>query len=107
MGFSQSYRCNSCGLGATVSGGDDCGFSVKTQTRYCGKCKTLVDVAIGLPWEDPLQQERSNESPKNDDKYGQCEKCNSLLEIVWCDGDPCPECGGTVVATGEQKINWD
>lgn len=111
MGFSQSYRCNSCGLGATVSGGVDVGFYVQAQTRYCNKCETLVDVATDLWCKDLLPEllpkDRLNEMLEIENKYGQCHKCNSRLETVWCSGDPCPKCQGNVEATGEEMMDWD
>lgn len=99
MGFSQSFRCCSCGVGATVSGGEDVGMTAKTQTRFCAQCETLVDVYIGEPWGDESLLKHPN--------YGKCEHCNSTTEIVWVAGEPCPKCGGEIEATGEEFVNWD
>ena len=48
MGWSQGYRCNSCGLHAVVSGRKDRGFYVETETRYCPHCQKLDDVSVSL-----------------------------------------------------------
>lgn len=111
MGCSISYCCKDCGLGATVSGGDDIGFYVRTQTRYCPKCETLVDVCTELWCKEPLPgllpQKRLQEMHDLEHSFGQCHLCKSLTESVWCHGDPCPRCGGVVEATGKQVIDWD
>lgn len=97
MGFSQSYRCKTCGLAATVSGGDDFGFIAKTQTRYCAQCQKLIDVCVGL-WEQTLPA---------GEQFGECHFCKTLTEQRWSAGDPCPRCGGEVEATGEEMLDWD
>jgi len=111
MGFSRSYRCKSCGLGATVSGGDDIGFYVKTQTRYCSKCEVLVDVCTEVWCKELLPrllpQERLDEMLALENEYGQCPSCHNVSKTVWCSGDPCPRCGGVVEATGEELMHWD
>ena len=120
MGFKQSYRCKSCGLGATVTGGDTIGFTTRTQTRYCAKCEALVDV-LTESWSLPgmLPEEKFNEKLKEElkeilkkisgteIKYGQCNHCHTLAETVWCADDPCPRCGGAIEATGEDFVLWD
>ena len=111
MGFSQSYRCKSCGLGATVSGGDDSGFYTKTQTRYRTRCETLVDVCTELWRQDLLPgllpEGRLNEMVEIENKNGQCPRCETPVETVWSAGDPCPRCSGVVESTGEEMMNWD
>ena len=111
MGFSQSYRCKTCQLGATVSGGDDIGFYARTQTRYCPKCETLVDVCTELWCKELLPgllpEGRLDELLELENKYGQCHHCQNVTETVWCVGDPCPRCGGVVEATGEEMMDSD
>ena len=101
----------SCGLSATVSSGDDIGFYVKTQTRYCSKCETLIDVCVDLRCKDMLPdlmpEEQADEMLKLENKYGFCQNCELLTEIVWRSGDPCPRCGGTVEKTDDELVDWD
>lgn len=111
MGCWRSYRCVSCGLGATVSGGDDIGFNVRTQTRYCQKCEVLVDVCTALCCKEDLPgllpSDRLEEVSEIENKYGQCHHCQNVAPIVWSAGDPCPRCGGIIEATDEKVVMWD
>ena len=111
MGFSQSYRCNHCGLGATVSGGADIGFYARTQTRYCAVCETLVDICTELWCEDLLPEllpaERLKETLDSESQMEKCHHCGTIAETIWLAGHPCPRCGGEVIATGEELLDWD
>jgi hypothetical protein len=42
MGQLAQFRCDECTYEAEVSGGPDCGFSVRTQTISCATCKQLL-----------------------------------------------------------------
>jgi len=105
MGCSQNFRCKSCGLSATVSGGDDHGFYATTQTRYCVKCETLVDVCTKM--RSSNNSDTATEADAPDDELGKCQHCSASPDITWQAGEPCPRCSGAVEATGEQVINWD
>lgn len=111
MGFAQSYRCRTCQLGATVSGGDDIGFYARTQTRFCPKCEALIDVCTALWGEElppgALPARSLTEQHEPESNYGQCAHCGNVTEIVWCAGDRCPRCGGVIEATGEETMDWD
>src|SRR5207247_1544644 len=100
MGWRQTYRCESCNLEATVSGGKDCGFYVETETRFCSKCQTLEDVCLSL-WckdrlPDLLPQSRIDELLDLEKVFGLCPACKKPNGKPWSSGQPCPKCGGTI-----------
>ncbi|MCG6157519.1 hypothetical protein [Rubinisphaera margarita] len=100
MGISSQFECQTCGLAAAVSGGDDVGKMTRTQTRYCSNCETLVDVCTGL--HDHVQEQAHHR-----DEYNRCPDCREIASIAWASGEPCPRCGGTMTGPGDVIVFWD
>jgi hypothetical protein len=110
MGWRQTYRCDSCRLEATVSGGKDQGFYVETETRYCPHCRSLDDVGLSLWCKDllpgllpPSRIEGLLEAEKD---FGLCPSCKRLGGVPWSAGNPCPKCGGNMQAVEGQFEQW-
>ena len=95
MGTWYGYRCQECGYSADVSGGEDVGMSVQTQTGYCLACKKLVDYVTKIQDGDGDQQD-----------VGICDDCKTPVKQKWYSGDPCPRCGGSFDETGKVTM-WD
>ncbi len=100
MGWRQTYRCESCKLEATVSGGGDSGFYVTTETRFCSKCNTLDDVCLSLWCKDQLPgllpQIRIDELLDLEKEFGLCPTCKEPDGKPWSADQPCPKCGGAI-----------
>ena len=47
MGRLSEFGCEQCGYQAEVSGGEDAGWLILTQTMTCLNCKRVVDVTVG------------------------------------------------------------
>jgi hypothetical protein len=47
MGRLFEFGCEQCGYQAEVSGGEDAGWLILTQTMTCLDCKRVVDVVAG------------------------------------------------------------
>ena len=105
----QSHRCKSCDLAETVSAGKDVGFY--TETRYCAKCATLVDVRTSLWCKDSLfgllPPDRVDDMLELESKFGHCHHCETFTDVVWSFGEPCPKCGGEIEKTDDEIIDWD
>jgi hypothetical protein len=99
MGQLVQFRCDGCSYEAEVSGGPDCGFSVRTQTIACGKCKQLFDVVTS---NDPG-------NPKARKVPLRCPRKRTAKHPVkaWNNGDACPRCGGTMQGGDESSVMWD
>lgn len=100
MGSWRTFYCEKCGLEAEVSGGEDVGMMVHTQTRYCPVCETLVDVEVQLTEGSFTIEE---EFAKCRDR---CGECDTVLTVDWNYQQPCPRCGGDIAAS-EEFIRWD
>jgi len=98
MGQHHQFRCEACGYEAEVSGGEDCGFSVVTQTITCTKCKELVDVVVS---------ERPGD-PKIPRLPLRCPRAKKVKHPVqpWTAGGPCPRCGTKMRDEG-LRVLWD
>jgi hypothetical protein len=110
MGWSQGYRCDSCGLHAVVSGGKDRGFYVETETRYCPHCQKLDDISLSL-WCKELLPELLPESRiewllQREREFGLCPSCKRPGGRPWVAGSPCPKCGGSVQAIEREWVQW-
>lgn len=110
MGCRRPYRCDSCGLRATVSGGKDIGFYVETETRYCPDCQALDDVAIRLWCKEMLPgllpSSRVDDLLESEERFGRCPSCGRAGGQAWVANSPCPRCGGVVGDTGEFIEQW-
>jgi hypothetical protein len=101
MGRRYKFRCRQCQHTANVSGGEDRGRAVKTQTMWCEDCKSLKDVIVGrLASPEPLEDDEWESS------QAQCSSCGSDALRPWARGEPCPNCGGTIEDRGVFML-WD
>jgi hypothetical protein len=99
MGAKYVYTCR-CGYESEVSGQEDMGFAVRTQTMICADCKEVVDVVIGAPMPDiPLDDEIK-------DIIGKCSTCKGIHVTKWPESQPCPKCNSSM-EQGEMTILWD
>jgi hypothetical protein len=110
MGYSQAYRCDSCGLEAFVRGGKDRGFYAETETRYCPRCQTLDDVGVAL-WDkgslpDLLPPGRVEQLLTAEQGFGLCPSCKQPGGRPWVAGSPCPTCGGQIQAIEGDWEQW-
>jgi ssDNA-binding Zn-finger/Zn-ribbon topoisomerase 1 len=103
MGMRREFGCDTCGLSATVSGGPDCGFLVRTDTRYCPSCRILFDAI--LSWTNFESHTRTREMDEQI-RFKECPSCHSTELAQWKAGQPCPSCGGNLVMKGVQEL-WD
>jgi hypothetical protein len=110
VGHSQSHKCSSCGLAATVSGGKDRGFYVETQTRYCPHCQALADVGLRLWCKEMLPgllpPSRIDGLLEAEKEFDLCPFCKRPGGEPWVSGSPCPRCGGQLLATDEEFMQW-
>lgn len=97
MGAHYEFKCEKCGLAATVSGGPDRGFEAVTDTRFCRPCGEIFDVLIAVIPEA---------APEDHTHIGCCPRCNGTDLMPWKRGEPCPRCGGSV-KEGEMVDLWD
>lgn len=98
MGQTFEFKCPDCGYRAEVSGGEDCGDIVITETMVCKKCRRVVDVEVGFSQPSP-----DNKPDKN---MGRCPKCHSDEVTPWGKGWPCPKCGEMMIK-GRSVCLWD
>ncbi|MCJ2376909.1 hypothetical protein LNL84_08675 [Vibrio sp. ZSDZ34] len=85
MATLRAYKCQDCGLTATVSGGEDALFSGPTNTFYCKSCETLQDIVL------PLVRPSLDAPIENN-----CSSCNSTHLVEWSSLKPCPRCNGSL-----------
>lgn len=99
MGQRWTYQCKKCGYSTLVSGGQDVGMMIKTDTFICLKCKEVVDVVI---------EYRTGEKFKKLNA-GKCPLCHSKKHLVKWDTQlrPCPKCGGKLEKTSGTHLLWD
>ena len=88
MGSLYHYCCHRCDYHATVSGGEDVGFYVKTRTMYCPTCRELRDINIEY-WSKDLST-RSDRAELADDDLGHCQECGGRDGVEWSADDLCP-----------------
>lgn len=98
MGSTYEFKCADCGYAAEVSGGQDYGFCVETQTGVCPTCDDLVDYTKRLV--------SSNLDGIDDFKPGVCPRCETPIARDWNVGDACPRCGGCC-QRGPCIVDWD
>ena len=98
MGTSYLFVCSKCNCHAEVSGGEDCGFIVKTKTMTCHDCRALVDVSIGY-------HSHVEDNPFDID-FGVCPKCKGPNVSEWINPGPCPKCTGVMIRK-KAVVNWD
>jgi RNA polymerase subunit RPABC4/transcription elongation factor Spt4 len=103
MGMRMAFRCDTCGLSASVSGGPDCGFLVHTDTRYCPSCRALFDVVVS--WTNFEGHTRTREMEAGI-HFNECPSCHSSRLTQWHSGQPCPGCGGNLTQRGGVEL-WD
>ena len=101
MGFCVTFRCTLCGLEATVSGHPDVGLNIRTETRFCVCCETLVDVAVDFT--SPPEFLSFEYDSFNFDK---CPHRQHAADKQWVSGDPCPRCSGIVAKTEGDSFQW-
>jgi NADH pyrophosphatase NudC (nudix superfamily) len=113
MGTKSTYKCNSCGYQAMVSGGTDKGMHAVTGTYICESCMEIVDVCIGEYGQEFTREEaqiRKNKSGTSLDFYV-CPGCGSDKNLVrWSARNrPCPKCGGKMEKDldGGLVMLWD
>lgn len=96
----RNYACDTCGLAASVRGGQDRGFYEETETRYCAQCQTLADLPVSLWCKEDLPNllppSRLEKVLAGESSFGHCPDCHQPAEQVWVAGDPCPKCGGRI-----------
>lgn len=97
MGTLYQFWCESCGYGAEVSGGRDCGMASGTATVVCEICQELFDVVVS---EDAISQKPDREMPIR------CSKSSEHPCRLWTSPGPCPKCGATMVR-GKETLIWD
>lgn len=99
MGTLLKYICNNCNYSAEVSGGQDIGMLVKTNTVLCTKCEEVVDVQVDFMGEIKIKEFDLNK----------CPNCNSAKYIIKWDNmkRPCPKCNGKINDSKEIIIMWD
>ena len=99
MGRKITYKCNKCDYSALISCGVDRGFTVKTNTMLCEKCKKIVDVVTEY-WTDVKLDE---------DIIDKCPECNSGKYLKQWDNKkrPCPKCNGVLEEGNGVSMLWD
>lgn len=96
MGCHFDFVCPECGYHVEVSGGDDCGFIVRTRTVVCEECKRIVDVVTSkTPWDD---------NSVAADGALECPACKGPVH-AWHD-NMCPRCGCRM-NSGGPVVLWD
>jgi hypothetical protein len=100
MGRLFEFGCEHCGYQAEVSGGEDAGTLIVTQTMTCLDCKRVVDVVVGESHPGSLGSDI--------DIVGRCPRCRGRQVVPWPQSRPCPRFGGTMkkLDTG-QVCFWD
>jgi hypothetical protein len=63
MGRLFEFGCEQCGYQAEVSGGEDAGWLILTQTMTCLNCKRVVDVTVGESHPGSLRKRYSHLGP--------------------------------------------
>ena len=99
MGASYQFVCGSCGYEATVSGGDDFGFSVSTTTVLCEGCRELHDVVTARFPPYPHDPDFRQGEPA-------CPRDETHVVRRWGRPGPCPRCGQRM-GEGEAWLLWD
>jgi len=98
MGTLYKYTCRQCKYTANVSGGEDFGFEIYTQTGFCTTCQKLIDYISALRPGSCLDHKTT--------EMGVCLACKSAITQNWNEGEPCPLCGGEL---GDRTfiMDWD
>lgn len=102
MGTSYLFVCDKCKYHAEVSGGEDCGFHIKSHTMTCNDCRSLVDVSI----EYHAHLAEMAKDNHFDIDFGACPKCKGFNVRKWDNPGPCPKCSGTMIQK-HAVCNWD
>lgn len=100
MGTQVTYQCDNCDYSAHISGGQDAGMLVQTNTYLCYNCMEVVDVIT-----EYITGMASDESD-----IGKCPICNfsEYLKVWDTKACPCPKCNGTMKVSPETEITmWD
>ncbi len=104
MGTQFEMICDTCGLEATVAGGEYLGSTGKEFiTMYCHECNTLEDIYVGDVWDEPLDIDKKRKSTTS--LIEKCPCCHGEALTLWTQEEPCPCCGGSVEYTGEM-VEW-
>jgi len=98
MGTSYLFVCSKCKYHVEVSGGEDCGFIVKTKTMTCNDCRALVDVSTG-------HHSHVKDYPFGID-LGVCPKCKGRNVNEWINPGACPKCAGAMIRK-DAIVYWD
>jgi hypothetical protein len=107
MGQTLRFRCNSCHYTADVSGGKDRGFITFKETMWCADCRRLQDVVVGrLAPASELDVLKDAEDVL-EDVEAKCSSGHLHALRPWTKGEPCPNCGGSLVDSGELHELWD
>lgn len=104
MGTQFEFKCQQCDYQANVSGGEDFGFVLITQTVFCFDCDELCDMVTGFRGVE--QMSPHDKAELNFERIGRCPKSHGEELAAWDEGDPCPKCNGEVVRT-RVIMDWD
>jgi len=100
MGQLFEFGCEHCGYQAEVSGGEDAGYLIITQTMTCLDCERVVDVVVGESHPGSLGSDI--------DIVGRCPRCRGRQVVPWGKSRPCPKCGGTMKKLDTGRVCfWD
>ena len=97
MGSWNRHAC-SCGYECQVSGGEDVGMLVQTNTFCCNACQTVQDIATHT---------RSAKTKSGWRKLPvACPECKSKNLKPWTN-EECPKCKGTMAVDTSYIVMWD
>jgi hypothetical protein len=100
MGRLYEFGCDTCGYQAEVSGGEDAGYLIVTQTMSCLDCKRLVDVVVREAHPGSLGSDAHI--------VGCCPRCRGRRVVPWDKNRLCPRCGGTMKKLDTGRVCfWD
>ncbi len=118
MGMTATYKCQSCGLSAKVSGGRDVGKYASTQTVWCAHCREIQDVMVrhqagfGRRCKFCDAMPNIRRAPDTDidkaivlhDDTPRCFTCGTQRLQAWNSKDPCPACSGEIAMDQDAGI---
>jgi hypothetical protein len=100
MGRLFEFGCEQGGYRAEVSGGEDAGYLIVTQTMTCLDCKRLVDVVEGESHHGSLVSDIHT--------FGRCPRFRGRRVIPWHRSRPCPRCAVRMKKLDTRRVCfWD
>lgn len=115
MGKCFTFKCPKCQYSAMVSGGEDCGEVIWTQTILCLDCLEVMDAVAAVRRGSGGEAEYAADLIGEVDEEAsavlvriRCNKDRNHRWRAWNEPDTCPKCGTLMVRNPSGPVTlWD